>query len=241
MKNPEVIFEDENVLVVNKPAGLMVHHDGRTKDRVLTDWVLENYPEVEGVGEPLIIRNGNNEVSIDRPGIVHRLDKDTTGVMVVAKTQDAHAHLKEQFQNRNTTKKYLAVVWGNIKEDEGIIDQPIGKSKKDFKQWQAGKDARGTMREAETHFSVLRRIEKEGDSFCLLELTPKTGRTHQIRVHMKYLQHPIVSDPLYAGKRPDVLSFKSLALHAWKLSVDVLGKGFMEFEAEIPGEFKALF
>jgi len=234
---PTIIFEDENVLVVDKPSGLVVHADGRTNQPTLTDWVVLNYPEVEGVGEPLIVRKGETENSIDRPGVVHRLDKDTSGVMVLAKNQETHQFLKKQFQNRTTEKTYLCAVWGNIKEDSGTIDSPIGKSRKDFRQWQAGENTRGTLREAVTDFSVLNRIGEDGEHFCLCEVKPKTGRTHQIRVHMKYLHHPLVCDTLYAEKRPEALGFSRLALHAWKLSVEIPNKGQMEFESEIPEEF----
>lgn len=263
---PKIIYEDENLIVLDKPSGLLVHHDGKNNEYALTDWLLEKYPDMQGVGEPMVLsvpesRIKNQELKyqknpvdfsdtltpdtsqltpilIDRPGIVHRLDKDTSGVMVVAKNQTTHAFLKEQFQNRTTQKTYLALVWGNIKEDEGVIDAPIGKSKKDFRQWQAGEGSRGLKREAQTYFKVLNRLQENGEYFCLCEVRPVTGRTHQIRVHMKYIHHPLVCDTLYAGNRPHVLGCTRLALHAWKLQIEIPGQGIREFVAELPEIFK---
>lgn len=237
---PTIIYEDVNVMVVNKPSGLLVHSDGRSKEPTLVDWFLSVCPEAKGVGEPLVIRKGDEERVVDRPGIVHRLDKDTSGVMILAKNQDTHQFLKKQFQNRTTQKTYLCAVWGNIKEESGVIDAPIGKSRKDFRQWQAGEKARGTLREAVTEFTVLKRIQENGEYFCVCEVKPKTGRTHQIRVHMKYLHHPLVCDSLYADKRPQALGFDRLALHAWKLEIDIPEVSRKEFVSEIPEGFQKL-
>lgn len=238
--NPTIIYENEDVLVVNKPSGLVVHADGKSQEYTLTDWIISRYPEMKGVGEPLIIRKGNQEITIDRPGIVHRLDKETSGVLIIAKTGDAHAFLKEQFQNRKAHKIYLAVVWGNFKEDSGTIDAPIGKSRNDFRQWQAGGNPRGLLRDAHTDFRVLKRIQENGEHFCLCEVAPKTGRTHQIRVHMKYKGHPLVGDTLYAKNRPFALGFSRLALHAFKLSIELPSGEKREFVAPMPEEFEKL-
>lgn len=237
---PKIIYEDTDVLVLNKPAGLMVHADGKTEEYTLTDWVLEYYPNLKGVGEPLIIRSGKTEIEIDRPGIVHRLDKETSGVIILAKNQKSHEFLKKQFQERLTEKIYLAVVWGNFIENSGTIDVPIGKSRKDFRQWQAGKNARGLLRDARTDFRVIKRIQENGEYFCLCEVRPKTGRTHQIRVHMKYLHHPLVGDTLYAKSRPLALGFQSLALHSWKLRIELLDGARKEFEAALDEIFQKL-
>jgi 23S rRNA pseudouridine1911/1915/1917 synthase len=234
---PEIIYEDENVLVINKPAGLVVHDDGKEKEEkeeTLCDWVLENYPEMENVGEPL----DTGKDFIKRPGIVHRLDKETTGVMILAKNQDAFYFLKEQFQDRKTVKVYNTVVWGNIKNDEGTIDAPIGRHSKDFRQWSATRGARGQMREAVTEYKVLSRFEEGGEKFVFLEVRPKTGRTHQIRVHMKYLNNPIVGDKLYAENRPFVLGFERVALHARSLTIEIPDKGLKTFEAPYPEDFQ---
>lgn len=233
---PEIIYEDENVLVLNKPAGLVVHDDGKEreeKEKTLCDFVLEEYPEMENVGEPI----DTGKDIIKRPGIVHRLDKETTGAIILAKNQNTFYFLKEQFQNRNVEKVYNTVVWGNIKDDRGTVDAPIGRNGKDFRQWSATRGARGQLREAVTEYKVLSRFEDGGEKFAFLEVRPKTGRTHQIRVHMKYLNNPIVGDMLYAENRPYVLGFKRVALHARSLSIEIPEKGKKTFEAPYPEDF----
>jgi len=237
---PKIIYENKEILVLDKPSGLVVHANGRNSEPTLTDWLLQNYPEIQGVGEPLFIRKGKEEISFDRSGIVHRLDRDTSGAMAVAKTKEAYVFLKEQFETRKVQKTYLAFVWGNIKEDKGFVDAPIGKSRNDFRQWQAGDNARGTMRDAHTDFSVIKRVEENGEHFCLCEIQPKTGRTHQIRVHMKYIHHPVVGDHLYASSRPMAFGFDRLALHAWKLKIIMLSGEEKEFEAKMPEMFEKL-
>lgn len=229
MKKIDIIYEDADIVVVNKPAGLVVHSDGKRKEETLADWVLEMYPETKGVGEPLTLSDG---VVIDRPGIVHRLDRDTSGVMVIAKNQDTFLALKRQFQDRDVAKTYRAFVYGNVKEDEGVIDRPIARSKKDFRLWSAQRGARGQAREAVTEYTVLTRSKDA----TLLEVRPKTGRTHQIRVHMKAINHPVVADSLYAPKREAILGFDRLALHAQSLELDT-SDGRTKFEASLPEDF----
>jgi 23S rRNA pseudouridine1911/1915/1917 synthase len=208
---PEVIKEAPDYLILNKPAGLVVHADGRTDEGTLCDWVVENYPEVSGVGEPLVLAEGTK---IDRPGIVHRLDRDTSGVIIVARTQAAFEYLKKKFQDRDVEKKYHAFVYGNITEDNFAVDEPIGRSKKDFRRWFSGKDTgiRGKTRDALTEFKVLARSDDKKTT--LIEASPKTGRTHQIRVHLKSIYNPILGDSLYAPDRESLLGFARTALHA---------------------------
>ncbi len=238
---PEIIYEDENVLILNKPAGLVVHDDGKVrteKEKTLSDWVLDHYPEMENVGEPMeITQKDGTFIVIKRPGIVHRLDRETSGVIVLAKNQETFDFLKEQFQERKATKVYNAVIWGNIKTDEGVIDVPIGRSGKDFRQWSASRGARGQLREAVTEYKVLARFEEDGERFAFLEVRPKTGRTHQIRVHMKYLNNPIICDSLYAENRPKVLGFDRTALHARQITIEIPEKGIQTFEAPYPEDF----
>lgn len=234
--SPEIIYEDENVLFLNKPAGLVVHDDGKEREereKTLCDWVMENYPEMENVGEPMDIKGD----IIKRPGIVHRLDKETSGVIVLAKNQDSFYFLKNQFQERLATKVYNTIVWGNIKNDVGTVDAPIGRNGKDFRQWSATRGARGQMREAMTEYKVISRFEDVGEKFVFLEVRPKTGRTHQIRVHMKYLNNPIVGDKLYAENRTYVLGFERVALHARSLTIEIPEKGVKTFEAPYPEDF----
>lgn len=232
--NIEVIFESNDFIVLNKPAGLMVHSDGRTTEKTLADFILDKYPGIKGVGESMEIGGK----TIERPGIVHRLDKDTSGAIVIAKNNEAFEYLKNQFKNKEVSKIYHAFVYGNIKEDSGEIDSPIGKSRNDFRQWTASKNARGRIREALTHFNVLQRGKDGDEHFCLLEIKPKTGRTHQIRVHMKYIHHPVVGDTLYTQKTGTVLGFKRLALHARSISFLDLEGNFVNAEAPYPDDFQ---
>src|SRR3989338_9542620 len=211
----KIIYEDKNILAVNKPAGLVVHSDGKTKEKTLADWILKNYPEIEDVGEPIVLNTGE---IIKRPGIVHRLDRETSGILLVAKNQKTFLFLKEQFQGRDIQKSYRAFVYGEMKDDKGVIDRPIGRSKKDFRQWSAQRGARGAMREAVTHYRIMAR----GGGFSFVEVIPKTGRTHQIRVHFKAVNHPIVSDSLYAPKKEKALGFERLALHAQSIEFNLM-------------------
>ena len=235
--DPKILYEEESVLVINKPAGLMVHGDGRSKEKTLADWLLEKYPEMKDTGEPW--EHPETGVVIPRPGIVHRLDKETSGVMVVAKNQETFLYLKKQFQERKIKKGYKAIVWGWVKEDEGIIDKPIGRSKKDFRMWSAQRGARGIMREAVTQFKVLNRFEQKEEKFSYIEVYPKTGRTHQIRVHLKYLNHPVVCDTLYAAKRAcPLLGFSRLALHAFSIEFSLSDGSIKKIEAPLSDDFE---
>jgi len=230
---PEILYEDEQYIVFNKPAGLVVHADGRSKESTLADWLLKNRPDMSKVGEPLVIGEGTEkEQTILRPGIVHRLDKETSGAIVVAKTSAAFKDLKEKFQNREVGKKYHVFVYGNLSDEDGTINRPIGRSKSDFRKWSAQRGARGEMRDAITNYRVLTHGEIGGVKFDLVEAQPKTGRTHQIRVHFKAIHHPVVADSLYAPNQTAIpavpaegetglgpnLGFKRLALHAHEIS-----------------------
>lgn len=230
MKDIEIIYEDDDVLAVNKPAGVAVHEDGRTQEETLTDWVRSTRPGMVGVGEEMTLQNGT---VIDRPGIVHRLDRDTSGILLLAKTQEAFLFLKDQFKNRKIQKLYHAFVWGELKEPAGTIDKPIGRSKKDFRLWSATSSAGGKLREAVTRWT---RLEcAKGISYLALE--PKTGRTHQLRVHLKAIGHPIVGDVRYGAKKGTALGFERLALHARSISFVHPNGNRMEFEAPLPDDF----
>lgn len=230
----DILFENDDFLVINKPAGLMVHSDGRTTKPTLTDWVIEKYPAMKGVGEPVKL----NDEEIDRPGIVHRLDEETSGALIVAKTPEAFAHFKQQFMDRTIEKEYHAFVWGHFKESNGIVDAPIGRSPSDFRRRLAGRGAQGEVREAVTTWEAVSQFKDEtGEKFSFLRLFPKTGRTHQLRVHMKYLQRPIVADELYGGK--PALGFGRVALHARKLSFTDPSGEKVVVEAPYPKDFEA--
>ena len=168
----KVLYEDSNFLVIDKPAGISVHPDGRTKVKTITDWVLKNYPKMENVGEPFLFEGKE----IKRPGVVHRLDKDTTGVLVLAKNQKSHQFLKEQFQNKEVRKIYHTVVSGWMKDDRGVINKPIGRSPSDFRRHLAGRGARGLLREAVTEYKVLKRFTSGSEKYTYLEVSPKTAQ-----------------------------------------------------------------
>jgi 23S rRNA pseudouridine1911/1915/1917 synthase len=220
--NIEILFENDDILALNKTAGLLVHPDGKQDKETLVDWIRTERPSIAGVGEPMTI-DGN---TIDRPGIVHRLDEETSGVLLIAKTQESFLFLKKQFQEHTIQKEYHAFVWGSFKEREGIVDVSIGRSPNDFRRRLAGRGARGDLREATTKWSVVgeceETVENKRERFSFMHLFPKTGRTHQLRVHMKYLQHPIVSDDLYAPTKPHALGFDRLALHARSITFNLL-------------------
>jgi len=229
---PRVLYEDENILGLFKPAGFIVHGDGRREEKTLCDWLMEKYPILKDVGEPLVLVNG---ISIPRPGIVHRLDRHTSGVLLVAKNQKAYEFLKSQFQNREIKKTYLAFVYDKVRDDFGTINMPIGRSKGDFRQYTAPPKARGEMREAVTYYEVIKRSTEA----TYVKAMPKTGRTHQIRVHLKAIGHPVICDRVYAGGRPTLLAFERLALHAHIISFKNLDNEEKTIEAPLPADFVA--
>lgn len=226
----DIIYEDDDILAVNKPAGLTVHSDGKRVEETLVDLILKKYPNIKDVGEPIIV---DENIQIERSGIVHRLDRETSGVILVAKTKEAHEHLKNQFQERTIEKKYHAFVYGRMKYDRGEIDRAIGRSKNDFRKWTAQRGSRGKLRDALTMYKVLGRSSEA----TLVELTPKTGRTHQIRVHMKAINHPVVADGLYASGQKPLLGFERLALHAREISFNNLEGKRITVSAKYPEDF----
>lgn len=236
MTSPEILFENDDVLVINKPAGLVVHADGRTAERTLVDWLLSKYPDIKNVGDISVNKKSvvENQQVVDRPGIVHRLDRETSGAMVIAKNQDSYLYLKRQFQDREVKKKYHLFVWGEMKDERGIIDRPIGKSPRDFRQKSASRGAKGEMREAITWFRVIAR----GKGFSFVEAQPRTGRTHQIRVHFKAIGHPVVSDSLYAERKRNALGFLRTALHSHELSFTIRGGKKITVIAPYPDDFQ---
>ncbi len=233
-----ILYEDADVLVINKPAPLIVHSDGRTAEPSLSDWILARHPALKDVGEPWTSPQG--EV-IARPGIVHRLDRTTTGVMIIAKTTEAHGFLKQQFQDRSTEKIYDAIVYGHPKEDDGIIEMEIGRTKTDPPRWSAQFGKKGKLRAAVTHWNVLKRgVDPEtGEKVAHIEASPKTGRTHQIRVHLKAIHHPIICDPLYAPNQPQLFGMTRPALHARSLSITLPSGERKTFVAPHPADLGA--
>jgi 23S rRNA pseudouridine1911/1915/1917 synthase len=218
----EIVFEDDDLLVINKAAGMVVHPAPGHTDDTLVNALLACYPELQGV-EGL------------RPGIVHRLDKDTSGLIIVAKNAPTQAALIEQMKQHQVVKRYLAMVEGIVSLDHGSIDAPIGRDPRHRQQMTI--TATGS-REARTHFRVLERFSRH--TLLLLEL--ETGRTHQIRVHLKAIGHPVVGDPVYgsANTRGN-LSLKRQFLHAYQLKFThpTTGK-ILELEAPLPEDLKAV-
>ena len=230
-----IIYEDNDIVVINKPADLIVHFDGRNVEPSVVDWVLEKYPEASNVGEDSVSPQG---VHIPRPGIVHRLDRTTSGVMIVVKTEEAHAFIKEQFRSRTVEKHYVALVYGHPKADKGIIDMEIGRTKKKPRKWSAQPGKSGTLRSAVTEWKVLdRKVDTEtGEEVTYISASPKTGRTHQIRVHLKAIHHPILCDHIYAPKRPCLSGLELSALHAQSISFELPSGGRKTFDAPLPDD-----
>lgn len=237
MTDIPVLFEDDAVLVIDKPVGIRVHEDGYDDTPTVVDWFLKRHPNARGVGEP---QTGNNGEPLERSGVVHRLDTETSGVLILAKTQEAFEHLKGQFHDRLAKKEYRAFVYGTMKEQWGTIDRQIGRSAKDFRRRSAERGAKGMLRDAVTDWECLKTGRFEDEAFSELRLKPKTGRTHQLRVHLKAVDHPIVGDRLYAGARftsSNNLGLSRLALHAHTLTLTLPGGEAATFTAPLPDAF----
>ncbi|WP_087068304.1 RluA family pseudouridine synthase [Cyanobium sp. NIES-981] len=219
----DVLFEDAHLIVLNKPAGLTVHPAPGNKDGTLVNGLLHHCPDLPGIGGEL------------RPGIVHRLDKDTTGCIVVAKSQEALVKLQVQIQKRIASRDYLGVVHGQPGADHGTVIGAIGRHPADRKKYAVVSDASG--RHACTHWQVQERL---GD-FALLRYKLDTGRTHQIRVHSAHMGHPIVGDPVYSRCRRLPLALPGQALHAMRLGLDhpITGERLV-LEAPLPAVLEAL-
>ncbi len=212
----DIVYEDDDVIVINKPQGMVVHPAPGHNEHTLVNALLYHCP--------LSTINGTF-----RPGIVHRIDKDTSGLLMVAKNDKAHRSLAKQLKDKTNIREYVALVHGRIAEDEGTINAPIGRSLKDRKKQAVVKDGRNAV----THFEVLKRYRDYTLVKCILE----TGRTHQIRVHMKYIGHPLVGDPLYGPKK--TIKGNGQFLHAGKLGFvhPTTGK-LLIFEAPLPKIFQ---
>ena len=210
----KIVYEDDDILVVDKPSGLVVHPGAGNLTGTLVNALLNHTKNLSCINP-------------QRPGIVHRLDKETSGVMVVAKNNMSHLKLVKQFASHSIKRKYVAVVSGAVEFDEGVIDLPIGRHKRDFRR-QAVSFYKS--KEAVTRYKVLKRLKNT----TMLELIPETGRTHQLRVHLAHLGHPILGDTKYARTK----DFTRLALHAAELGFMHPGNGkFVSFSSCVPEEF----
>ncbi|WMI82049.1 RluA family pseudouridine synthase [Anaerotignum sp. MB30-C6] len=218
----DILYEDKDVIIVNKPQGMVVHPaPGHTSGTLVNALMFHCGDELSGI-------NGEK-----RPGIVHRIDKDTSGVLMIAKNDTAHQSLAEQLANHSITRKYNAIVFNGFQEEEGIVDQPIGRNPLDRKKMAV---TQKHSRRAVTHYRVIERM----GNFTLIEAQLETGRTHQIRVHMTYIGHPLLGDLVY-GPKKQPFKLEGQALHAKVLGFIHPTTGeYMEFEVPLPDSFKKL-
>ena len=217
----DIIYEDSDIIVVNKPKGMVVHPANGNPDGTLVNAILSICKNsLSGIGGEL------------RPGIVHRLDKDTSGLIIVAKNDKAHINMSEQIKERNVKKTYIALVRGNVPEEEATINMPIGRSTKDRKKMAVTKNGK----QAITHFKVLKRYSK----YTLLEIKIETGRTHQIRVHMAEIGYPVVGDAVYSNGKNE-FGIEGQMLHAYKLEfMHPITNKHMELTAPLPQYFEEI-
>lgn len=214
----EIVFEDDDLLVVNKPKGMVVHPAAGNYSGTLVNALLYR------CGDSLSGING-----VMRPGIVHRIDKNTSGLLMVAKNDTAHNFLAKQIKDHSFVREYRAVVYGELKQDSGVIDAPIGRHPIKRKQMAVVNDGRNAV----THFEVLERL----NGFSYIKLRLETGRTHQIRVHMAYIGHPVAGDDVYGPKKV-ITSLNGQCLHAQKLGfIHPKTQEYMEFDSELPEYF----
>jgi len=219
----DILYEDEDLLVINKPRGLVVHPAPGHASGTLVHALLAHCPRLSGI-------NGEQ-----RPGIVHRLDKDTTGALVIAKHDQAHQHLQAQIQAKTARRIYLGVVFGRPAQSQGTISAPIGRHPVDRQKMAVLPPGQG--RAAVTHWQVLERL----GNYTLMQFELETGRTHQIRVHAAHLRLPIVGDPLYTQSKTSPVKLSGQALHAWKLSFVHPRTGQpLQVTAPLPEEFERL-
>jgi 23S rRNA pseudouridine1911/1915/1917 synthase len=225
----EILYEDRDLLVINKPAGLVVHPAAGNWRGTLVNAVLFHSPDLEGVG------------GAHRPGIVHRLDKDTSGVILVAKNDASHRALQAQFKSREVEKSYLALVYGALKPERGEINAAIGRDPRDRKRMGAVPASQG--RPATTRYETVRlyRMPATGERLSLLTCRPLTGRTHQIRVHLAHVHHPIVGDEVYGPRRKLPFACPRQFLHAERLRFRLPSSGdLVEFRAPLPVDLQAV-
>jgi len=221
-----ILYEDKNLLVIDKPPGIVVFPENKTKESTLIDLLLKKFVFLKNVGR------------IPRYGIVHRLDKDTSGILLVAKNNKTLKFLQKQFKERKIIKKYIALVIGDIKETKGWIKTLIGRSKKNWKKQKVylsfEPDSKG-KREAETYYKVLKKFK----NYSLLEISPITGRKHQIRVHLSYISHPIAGDKIYSFKnQKDPKGLKRQFLHASYLKIKLPDGKIKELRSKLPDDLK---
>lgn len=223
-ENIQIVDETDDYLIINKPAHLIVHPARGVKEKTLVDWLIDKYSDLKGVGE--------NE---NRPGIVHRLDKEVSGLMVVAKTQKMFEHLKKQFQTHQVTKEYLGLVHGNIDAPEAVIDFPLKRSKLTGKIVAKPKGEAG--RDSITEFVVLKRFV----NYTYLKINLKTGRSHQIRAHLQAYGYPLVGDKLYKNKKiKEKIKLDRIFLHSHYLKFIDLKNELQEYQSPLPDKLNQI-
>jgi 23S rRNA pseudouridine1911/1915/1917 synthase len=216
----KVLYNDHGLLIIDKPAGMTVHPGAGFKGETLASALLFNFKDIAVVGEE------------HRPGIVHRLDKDTSGVILVAKTPEMYEFLKDAFAQRRIKKEYIALVLGNVEKQHGVIESPIGRSKSDFRK-QTTKNS-VEAKPAITEYQVLEHL----DGYSLILVKLHTGRTHQIRVHMASIGHPLIGDELYGNKQTQRSDLKRQFLHAKRIEVQLPDSTWIEAESALPPDLK---
>lgn len=236
-----MVYEDKEFLVINKPAGVVVNKSDSARETTVQDWMEERLKK-EGK-----VVSGESEIEKEftsRGGVVHRLDKDTSGLLLLAKNPNSFEKLKNQFKERTVHKKYLTLVHGEMKPAEGEINAPIERSpfnRMHFGVFPGGREAQTTYRKVADYELISGKIK---EAFSLLEVEPKTGRTHQIRVHMKYVNHPVVADPIYGGRKnlqQDLEFCPRLFLHAYEIAFLHPDTGEkLDFKVELPQELQAV-
>jgi 23S rRNA pseudouridine1911/1915/1917 synthase len=220
----DILYEDNDLIIINKPAGLVVHPAPGHESGTLVNALLHHCNNLAGIG------------GVQRPGIVHRLDKDTTGAIVVAKTDFAHQNLQAQIKAKTAIREYLGIVYGSPHHNEGKIDLPIGRHLIDRQKMAVVAIEKGG-KNAVTHWQVRERL----GNYTLINFRLETGRTHQIRVHSSYIGHPIVGDPIYSSNRSVGVNLSGQALHAWKLTLQhPISQVRIESVAPVPTEFSKL-
>jgi 23S rRNA pseudouridine1911/1915/1917 synthase len=220
----DVLYEDDSLIIINKPAGLVVHPAAGHESGTLVNALLAHCQNLAGIG------------GVQRPGIVHRLDKDTTGAIAIAKTDFAHQHLQAQLKAKTARRQYLGLVYGSPSVQSGTIDQPIGRHLVDRKKMAVVPVEKGG-RPAVTHWQVQERL----GNYTLMHFQLETGRTHQIRVHSAYLGHPIVGDPVYSSGHSLGVNLPGQALHAWRLTLQhPVSEEWIEVTAPVPKTFTTL-